>query len=94
MDFELKECQKYRPDHTMYLLISIDANLCLNTVNYKNTKKVQCIKSRYNKAPIVYPKLQSKWGKNCTLFLDFFPLCIRAYAAAVDLSSASTNMLP
>ena len=41
MDFELKECQKYRPDHTMYLLISIDANPCLNTVNYKNTKK-QC----------------------------------------------------
>ena len=39
MDFELKECQKYRPDHTMYLLISIDANPCLNTVNYKNTKK-------------------------------------------------------
>ena len=54
MDFELKECQKYRPDHTMYLLISIDANPCLNTVNYKNTKQVQCIKSRYNKVPIVF----------------------------------------
>ena len=41
MDFELKECQKYRPDHTMYLLISIDANPAFTQLTIQ-IKKKQC----------------------------------------------------